>query len=282
MSCSEVNNIALQLTAGCSGVFLCVGAWVWNYIWNVLLENKRTRSFSRHSLKKQMSEHIAGASVTFTAALQNQGVIVFGLIGNETLYFVSVGRISSHDIKKKFKKKLPAKQSPPCPVGCSGVRHTVIWWKDWLTKCLLNCTGSASCEEKCIKQCFCTWATTKSISYVSNMRGNGVISWYIFIDSSVLFRLFCPIWDFFSSTLSVAPITAEWPNHFTSLSWWNNLENDACIHTQAQKSTISSRMQTWGFFCFCFVFFTLSLVPGFKTRYSPVLLFNGPFCLGFA
>lgn len=43
-----------------------------------------------------MSEHITGASVTFTAALQNQGVIVFGLIGNETLYFVSVGRISLH------------------------------------------------------------------------------------------------------------------------------------------------------------------------------------------
>lgn len=82
--------------------------------------------------------------------------------------------------------------------------------------------------------------------------GNGVLSWSIYLYEYIYrficrlpclpLSLFYPILDFFHNMLSVAPITAECPNHFTSLSWWNGMEKMLAYTLNApkkKKSTLS-------------------------------------------
>lgn len=80
--------------------------------------------------------------------------------------------------------------------------------------------------------------------------GNGVLSWSIYLYEYIYrficrlpclpLSLFYPILDFFHNMLSVAPITAECPNHFTSLSWWNGMEKMLAYTLNAPKKKKST------------------------------------------
>lgn len=52
---------------------------------------------------------------------------------------------------------------------------------------------------------------------------------------------------------SVAPITVKWPNHFTSLSWWNSVRKMPRKHlTQKQRPRLNTTAALYRAFLVCF------------------------------
>lgn len=88
-----------------------------------------------------------------------------------------------HPELREKKEKKAASQSRAHRARLAALESDTQWSDGKIESCLLNCTGSASCAKSldCVKRCICTWSTTKNISCVSNMRGNGVIIFYWFI-----------------------------------------------------------------------------------------------------
>lgn len=138
--------------------------------------------------------------------------------------------------------------------------HTMIWSRDWLkfpfwlSKGLLNCTVNHMRKNKYVIRVKLYFEFQDFLTLLMC-----VVSWIC----RILFSSLLDIFETFLSSMSVAPITAECPNHFTSLSWWKTM---AKMLTDTQTCTPSHVLTC------CHVVSGL-LVSGFKRGYlfSPSL-----------